>query len=162
MLREGLKMQFIKPMLAKPGKLPANDNQYSFEIKWDGMRAVLYYIAEQIIVISRNQNDITSQYPEFQQLGNILTGQQVILDGEIVALNKSGHPSFSLLQQRMGLTSPGIIKNKMHEVPVTYIIFDILQLNNISLLGLPYTERRDMLDTLHLVGPNWQTLAYQL
>lgn len=155
-------MQLIRPMLAKPGKLPTDDKQYSFEIKWDGMRAILYYIAEQMVITSRNQNVVTNQYPELQQLSKNLGGQNIILDGEIIVLDKIGHPSFSLLQQRMGLTSPSVIINKMHEVPVTYIIFDILQLNNKSLLELPYTERRNILETLHLVGPNWQTPAYQL
>jgi bifunctional non-homologous end joining protein LigD len=154
-------MQLIKPMLASPGKLPYDNNQYSFEIKWDGLRAILYYTTDQIIITSRNLRNITSQYPELQQLREMLVGQQIILDGEIIAFNKKGHPSFPLLQQRMGLSSPTSIKNKMLEIPVTYIIFDILYLNQRSLVDLPYTERRQILEKLNLTGANWQTPPYQ-
>lgn len=154
-------MQFIKPMLAKSSRLPADDNQYSFEIKWDGIRAILHYTTEQIIITSRNLRDITNQYPELQQLEEMLIGQQVILDGEIIAFNKKGHPSFTLLQQRMGLNSPTSIKNKILEIPVTYIIFDILHFNQQSLLDHPYIERRHILESLNLAGTNWQTPAYQ-
>jgi bifunctional non-homologous end joining protein LigD len=154
-------MRLIKPMLAKPAKLPLNGDQYSFEIKWDGIRAILYYTTDQIIITSRNLKDITSQYPELQQLKEMLVAQQVILDGEIIALDKKGHPSFSLLQQRMGLNSPTIIKNKMLEIPVTYIIFDILHFNQRSLVDLSYIERRHILEKLNLAGTNWQTPDYQ-
>lgn len=154
-------MQLIKPMLASPAKLPLDDNQYSFEIKWDGIRSILYSTEGQIMLTSRNLRNITSQYPEIQQLEGMLNGQQVILDGEIIALDKNGHPSFSLLQHRMGLRSTTIIKNKMIEIPVTYIIFDILHFNQKSLMDLPYTERRHILEKLNLSGTNWQTPAYQ-
>jgi len=154
-------MQLIKPMLASPSKLPLDDNQYSFEIKWDGIRAILYYTTNQLIIRSRNLKDITSQYPELQQLEEMLVGQQVILDGEIIAFDKKGHPSFPLLQQRMGLTSPSVIRKKMLETPVTYIIFDILHFNQKSLIDLPYAQRRQILEKLNLAGTNWQTPAYQ-
>ncbi|MDF2636091.1 MAG: polymerase LigD, ligase domain protein [Pelosinus sp.] len=154
-------MKLIKPMLAKLAKLPLDDDQYSFEIKWDGLRAILYSTADQITIASRNLKDITSQYPELQQLRESLLEQQVILDGEIIAFDKKGQPSFSLLQRRMGLNSPTIIKNKMIEIPITYIIFDILHLNQKSLVDLPYTERRHILENLNLAGANWQTPAFQ-
>ncbi len=154
-------MQPIRPMLAKPAKLPLDDDQYSFEIKWDGLRAMLYSTADQITIVSRNLNDITSQYPELQQLKERLLGQEVILDGEIIAFDKKGHPSFSLLQHRMGLISPTAIKGKMVDIPVTYIIFDVLYLNQESLIDLPYIERRHILEKLNLAGTNWQTPAFQ-
>lgn len=154
-------MQPIRPMLAKPSKLPLDDDQYSFEIKWDGLRAMLYFTADQIMIVSRNLKDITSQYPELQQLRESLLGQQVILDGEIIAFDKNGHPSFSLLQNRMGLSSPTIIKRKMLEIPVTFIIFDILYFNQKSLVDLPYIKRRSILENLNLAGTNWQTPAFQ-
>lgn len=153
-------MQLIRPMLAKPAKLPPDDAQYSFEIKWDGIRAMLYYNAEQLTIRSRNLNDITHQYPELQQLKKKLTGQKIILDGEIITFDKKGLPSFPILQQRMGLSSLTVIHKKMLETPVTYIIFDILYLNQ-SLLELSYTKRRSILETLQLSDANWQTPAYQ-
>jgi bifunctional non-homologous end joining protein LigD len=154
-------MQLIKPMLAKPAKLPLDDDQYSFEIKWDGLRAMLYSTADQITIASRNLKDITSQYPELQQLRESLLGQQVILDGEIIAFDKKGHPSFPLLQHRIGLSSPTVIKRKRLDIPVTYIIFDILHFNQKSLVDLPYIERRHILEKLNLAGTNWQTPAFQ-
>lgn len=154
-------MQLIKPMLAKPGKLPLNDDQYSFEIKWDGIRAILYHEAGQLFIRSRNLIDITNQYPELQQLAKTLDKQQVILDGELVAFDLQGIPSFALLQQRMGLSSPATIDKKRLEIPVTYVIFDILYFNGNSLLALPYTERRNIIEGLQLSGQNWQTPAYR-
>ncbi len=154
-------MELIKPMLASSGSLPPDDENYGFEIKWDGIRAILYYKNGSIRLLSRNHKDITNQYPELQQLKSVLGSGPLVLDGEIVHLNEYGCPSFSALQHRMGLTSEKSIKAKMQEYPVTYIIFDLLCLQR-DTLSLPLTERRQMLTELNLAGPAWQTPAHQI
>lgn len=154
-------MNIIPPMLAKPGKLPEEDDDYGFEIKWDGIRAILYISKGHVRILSRNLKDITKQYPELLALGTALPAEQAVLDGEIVAFTTDGRPSFSRLQGRMGLASSKSIALKMQEIPATYVIFDLLELNGISLLDKPYTERRKLLESLQLTGTNWQVPAYK-
>lgn len=146
----------ITPMLAKPGKLPAACTDFAFEIKWDGLRAITYIVDGAVTIQSRNMKDITGQYPEVQPLAGALAGKTLILDGELVALDKHGHPSFSALQHRMGLKSAKTVKQVAQSVPVTYIVFDILHLDSASTMHLPYTQRRKLLEGLNLAGNAWQ------
>jgi bifunctional non-homologous end joining protein LigD len=150
-------MEFIPPMLAKLGSLPKNQADYAYEIKWDGLRAILYGQNDQIQIFSRNHNIITKQYPELISIKTALPLDTIVLDGEIVYLAANGHPSFSGLQHRMGLTSETRIRELMSRFPVTYIIFDILYLNNKLLTGLPYLKRREILKSLNLSGEHFQT-----
>lgn len=153
-------MELIKPMLAKSAPLPDDDSQYGFEIKWDGIRAIIYLDYSSIRIVSRNLLDITTQYPELQQLVKALEGRSAVLDGEIVAFAQDGKPSFELLQNRMGLTSQETIERRRLQVPVTYIIFDLLAIDEKNLMDESYMRRREMLRNLHLQGPNWQTPSY--
>src|SRR5688500_1537774 len=108
-------------MLAKLGTLPANEASWGFEIKWDGIRALSYYEPGRFHVESRNLNDITAQYPELRRLGRQLGSRDAVLDGEIVALDDRGRPSFERLQQRMHLTRDADIKRRVKDVPVQYL-----------------------------------------
>lgn len=157
-------MTIIKPMLAKAGSLPDTEDQaeYSFEIKWDGIRALFYLTKNNFKLLSRNLKDITPQYPELTALASTLKSKhtELILDGEIVAFNTDGLPSFSLLQHRMGLTG-NMIDKRRQLIPINYIIFDLLHLDNDSLLEKPYYERRAILDRLGLEGSYWQTPAFK-
>lgn len=154
-------MKRIKPMLAKLSGLPENDEEYGFEVKWDGMRAILYRQPEGLQLVSRNQNLVTSQYPEIKELERA-NKQDFILDGEIVCLGPDGKPSFAGLQRRMGVVNPQSVDERRKIYPVTYIIFDLLFFQGEFLLHLPYTQRRKLLENLSLEGPNWQTPPYHL
>lgn len=154
-------MELIKPMLAKPSFLPNSDCDFAYEIKWDGIRAILYFKNGQLMLSSRNLKNITIQYPELELLKKHLSND-VILDGEIVALDSTGRPSFELLQSRMGLASHETIKDKMKQVPVTYIIFDLLRIEHEALLHETFLDRRSKLDKLNLSGPFWQTSNYRI
>ena len=85
----------------------------------------------------------------------------MVLDGELVALDAKGRPSFEQLQQRMGLNSEAEIRRKMREVPVFYMIFDVIYLDGRLLLKDRYADRRRRLEALKLAGPAWQTPAYE-
>jgi len=148
------------PMLAKNGELPRRQADYGFEVKWDGIRAIAYSEPGRFRMESRKLSDITSQYPELRPLGRELGSRDAVLDGEIVAFDENGKPSFERLQQRMNLTAESQIKRRAKQVPVAYVVFDLLYLEGRSLMGLPYEERRARLDELELRGPNWQTPAY--
>ena len=125
-------------MLAKLGTLPAKDDSFGFEIKWDGIRALAYYEPGRFRIESRNLNDITAQYPELRRLGRQLGSRDTILDGEIVAFDEHGRPSFELLQHRMHLTREADIKRRVKEIPVQYVLFDVLYLEGRSVMARPY------------------------
>ncbi|MEP7105684.1 MAG: DNA ligase, partial [Chloroflexota bacterium] len=90
-----------------------------------------------------------------------LGSHEAVLDGELVALDERGRPSFEQMQQRMGLNSETEIRRKMKEIPVFYMIFDVLYLDGRVQVKETYVERRRRLEALKLAGPAWQTPAYE-
>jgi bifunctional non-homologous end joining protein LigD len=150
--------EHLKPMLAKTGTLPTGDN-WGYEIKWDGIRALIYSQPGTLRIESRNLRDLTAQYPELRRLGRALGSHEAILDGEIVALDDKGRPSFERLQQRMHLTSDAVIKRRAKDVPASFVVFDVLFLDGELLLDRPLAERRERLESLGLEGPSWRTPA---
>jgi bifunctional non-homologous end joining protein LigD len=149
----------VKPMLARSGPLPVGD-QWAYEIKWDGVRAIGYAEGGRLKLESRNGNNVTARYPELRALGRALGTHEAILDGEIVALDENGLPSFQRLQRRMHLTSEGMVRRLSQSQPVVYMIFDLLWLDGHSLMGETYEARRAKLDELELEGPTWRVSAY--
>jgi bifunctional non-homologous end joining protein LigD len=147
----------LVPMMARAGKLPPDDDRWAYEIKWDGVRAIARSEPGRLRFHSRNLNDITPRYPELSKLNRALSHHAAILDGEIVALDAEGRPSFGALQRRMHLASESAVRRLAKEAPVTYVIFDLLWLDGHSLMGLPYTERRERLAELGLDGERWRT-----
>ena len=147
-------------MLARPGRLPDDEASWAFEVKWDGVRAIAYSSDTRLRLESRNLNDVTSRYPELRALAEQLEGRHVVLDGEIVAFDEQGTPSFARLQRRMHLDSPSEICRLAREEPVTYAIFDLLHLDGVNVMRLPYLARRELLEQLGLRGETWQTPAY--
>jgi bifunctional non-homologous end joining protein LigD len=152
----------IEPMLARTGPLPRDDDRWAYEIKWDGVRAIAYAAGGRLRLASRNGRDITPRYPELRELGRALAGREAVLDGEVVAFDADGRPSFQRLQGRMHLTSEHIVRRLAQSEPVAYMIFDLLWLDGHSLMDLPYTERREKLLELGLQGPTWQTPAHHV
>jgi bifunctional non-homologous end joining protein LigD len=151
----------LVPMLAKAGPLP-RAGDWAYELKWDGVRALVYSEPGRIRVESRNGRDITASYPELRALNRALSHHRAILDGEIVAFDDRAdppRPSFGRLQQRMHLTNESQVRRRAQEVPVVLVLFDLLWLDGHSLMRLPYDERRARLEALELAGPNWQTPA---
>ena len=148
--------RLIRPMLATAGPLPslATDHAWSYEFKWDGVRAVAYLGGGGLRLLSRTDQDMTTRYPELTALATAVGDQHLILDGEIVAL-LGGKPSFSTLQQRMQVRRP--TPELVAVVPATYVIFDVLHHAGRSLLTVPHARRRALLDELHLAGIAWQT-----
>jgi bifunctional non-homologous end joining protein LigD len=151
----------IVPMMARTGTLPRDDEEWAFEVKWDGVRAVCHSEPGRMRLHSRNLLDITPRYPEVGRLNRALSHHRAILDGEIVALDADGRPSFGALQRRMHVGSESTVRRLAKEAPVTYIIFDLLWLDGHSLMDLPYTERRARLAELEL-GDNgrWRVPDY--
>ena len=124
----------IAPMLARAGSLPNDDGGWAFEIKWDGVRAIAYSQPGELHVESRNLKDITDTYPELFAMGAALGSHRAVLDGEIVAFDSAGRPSFAALQQRMHTASRAQARRLARDTPVTYVIFDLLWLDGHSLM----------------------------
>jgi bifunctional non-homologous end joining protein LigD len=152
----------VVPMLARLGELPRDEDGWAFEVKWDGVRAIAYAEPGRLRLESRNLNDVTARYPELKPLSRALGARTAVLDGEIVAFDEEGRPSFERLQQRMHLTSESQVRRRARSVPVVYAVFDVLYLDGRSLMDLPYRRRRERLDELELAGPNWQAPRYHV
>ncbi len=136
-------------MLATRWPGPFTDPGWVFEIKWDGVRCVLHWDGERTVLRSRSGNDATARYPE---LGAFRSERPVVLDGEIVALDGSGLPSFEQLQQRMNLGSASLVATARTEVPISYVVFDVL-FDGADLTTEPLEHRQERLRGLELPGP---------
>ncbi|MBV9857959.1 MAG: non-homologous end-joining DNA ligase [Streptosporangiaceae bacterium] len=144
------------PMLATTSRQPPTDGQWALEMKWDGVRALAFIEGGRPRLVSRTSRDITQAYPELAGMGTAIGHRQVLLDGEIVAFGDGGWPEFEALQQRIHVTSAAQAARLATENPVTYLAFDLLQLDGRPLMGRPYSERREMLEDLMPNGPYWQ------
>src|SRR5690606_20268958 len=137
----------ISPMLATLGTTSDldPDDDWAFEMKWDGIRIVAYLgaAAADIRLVTRNGNDVTTSYPEIaESLRDAVGPGELVLDGEIVALDRRHRPDFGLLQTRMGLTRPADVEKAARTAPVQYLVFDVLQVGGASLTAEAYDERR--------------------
>src|ERR1700761_3801927 len=146
--RRGQRPRQLAPMLAVAGALPRDDEGWAFEMKWDGVRALAHLGGGQLRLASRTGRDITIAYPELAAPGSA-AASPLLLDGEVVAFD-DGRPSFAQLQQRMHVTSAAQAARLSAPIPVSYLIFDVLQAAGHSLLALPYRQRRDLLEGLDL------------
>ena len=142
----------IHPMLATPTAKAFDDPDWLFEIKWDGYRAVAFIEDGRVRLVSRSQNDLTAQFPELGSLPQFVKAQRAILDGEIVALDGEGRPSFSLLQQRTGF-QPGKRRLPRREgVPVVYYAFDLLYFDGLDLRRVALHQRKQLLQERIVAG----------
>jgi bifunctional non-homologous end joining protein LigD len=150
----------LEPMLARSGDLPRDEQNWGFEVKWDGIRTVAFLDHGHITLQGRNFADFTPRYPEVRELARELGARRMILDGEVVAFDEQGRPSFERIQTRMHLASDSAVRRRVRDTPVTYVIFDLLYLDGHSTLPLRYEQRREVLDALELEGPAWRIPAY--
>lgn len=135
----------IHPMLATLVEEPFDDDQWLFEVKWDGYRAVTFIKDGKARLVSRNQNQLTGEFPEIAKTAEGLEVESAILDGEVVALDEKGLSSFSLMQQRTGMTHPGKATKRDASVPIVYYVFDLLYLNGHNLMKVELEQRKQLL-----------------
>ncbi|GAB3528795.1 ATP-dependent DNA ligase [Arthrobacter monumenti] len=146
----GKKPPTVSPMMAKQGTVGDVDDGdgWGFEMKWDGIRAIATVHKGDFTLTSRNDNDLTVSYPELEELTDILGNNTVVLDGEIVAINKAGRPDFGLLQTRMQLTKKADVERESKKTRVEFMVFDLLYFNGTSLVKESYRDRRRALDLI--------------
>src|SRR4051812_12650653 len=148
----------LRPMKAASSeRLPTDDGRWAYEVKWDGMRVVTEIVDGHVTAWSANGTDATTRFPELQTLAPTLAGhQRVVLDGEVIAIDPdTGLPDFGRLQPRMQAGSPAAVARIAEDVAVSYVIFDVLDIDGHSLLDATYDERRSILEALIEPGPGW-------
>jgi bifunctional non-homologous end joining protein LigD len=142
----------VEPMLATTGDIPSDAGRWGLEIKWDGVRVITYISGDVVRATGRRGNEVADRYPEVAALADMLPGHQAVLDGEVVAFDHDGRPSFGRLQRRMHVAHPP--QRLIRDVPVRYVVFDLLYLDGNATFELPYQDRRELLDGLELAhGP---------
>lgn len=149
----------LVPMMATLVPEPFDDDDWIFEPKWDGVRALAICQRDETALLSRNQNDITATYPEFAKLHDRLVCNDAIVDGEIVAM-QSGRPSFERLQSRINLQNERDIARMAKEIPATFIAFDLLYMDGRSLINEPVEVRKELLDELVVKTDQVQVSPY--
>jgi bifunctional non-homologous end joining protein LigD len=137
--------------------LPPDDGTWAYEMKWDGMRALVGIEDGDVWLTSRAGNDATARFPEIAPIADALGGVDALLDGELVALDDDGVPSFERLQPRMQAHGRAAVDKGLATQPVVLMLFDVLWLSGHSTCALVYRERRQLLERLELAGPSWQT-----
>jgi bifunctional non-homologous end joining protein LigD len=137
-------------MLATLVDEPFDDSEWFYELKFDGYRAVAFVEDGKVRLVSRNQNEFTSAYPELAVIARSVDAKQTILDGEICALDPLGRSSFSLMQQRTGLSGEGgrKIRNSRPDIPIVYYAFDLLYADGYSLSRVNLEDRKKLLHEL--------------
>jgi bifunctional non-homologous end joining protein LigD len=142
----------IHPMLATSVEDPFDDPEWLFEIKWDGYRAVSFLQDGKVRLVSRNQNELTGEFPELHELSKLIKAKNAVLDGEVVALDEQGRASFSLMQQRTGIRKGGRRVGARRELQILYYVFDLLYLDGYDLRHVALEQRKQVLS--QIVAPS--------
>jgi bifunctional non-homologous end joining protein LigD len=135
----------VHPMLATSVETAFDDPEWLFEIKWDGYRAVSFLQDGKVRLVSRNQNELTGEFPELNELSKLIKAKNAVLDGEVVALDEQGRASFSLMQQRTGIRKGGRRVGARRELQIVYYIFDLLYVDGFDLRRVELEQRKQVL-----------------
>ncbi len=138
----------ISPMLAESIEEPFDGAEWLFEIKWDGYRAVAFIENGKVRLVSRNQNELTARYPELKDMAKAVKARNAIIDGEVVALDADGKPSFSLMQQRTGFRPGGKRGPINADVPILYYAFDLIYLDGEDWRRVNLEDRKNKLASI--------------
>jgi len=138
-------------MLASAGTVIPVGPQWWHEIKWDGMRILAEVAHGRLKLLSRNENDVTTTFPELSTLADPGMPDDLLLDGEVVAL-VAGLPSFSSLADRMHVRKAAKAGSLAAAQPVTFMVFDLLRLDGVDLTARPLAQRRTLLEAMGLAG----------
>ena len=146
----------LEPMLAESGDEPESDPQWLYEPKVDGYRVIAFLEDAEVRLQSRRGIDLTTAFPEIVADLKAQAVDSMIVDGEIVALDATGRPSFNALQNRRELTTPNELAAAQRESPVILLCFDLLHFAGVNLRGARYLDRRRYLSQCLLTSPHLQ------
>jgi bifunctional non-homologous end joining protein LigD len=143
----------ITPMKAALGETPPRGDEWLFEIKWDGVRAVCFIQDEAVRLVSRTGHSCEKQYPELNVIPHYVAATQAILDGEIAALDDKGVARFELIQPRIAQSDANAVSHMARARPVVYFAFDLLYLNGYDLRQVALIERKGLLESILTPAP---------
>jgi bifunctional non-homologous end joining protein LigD len=151
----------VLPMKAVTGELPANDEGWAYEIKWDGMRLVAYVNDEDrpLRLESTRGHDAVPRFPELQGFAAAVAPHVAVLDGEVVAF-EGDRPNFGRLQMRMQVANPTEAARRAVDNPIYYVVFDIMHLDGHDLTDLTYLQRRELLRQVVEDGEAWRVPSH--
>lgn len=141
----------VAPMKATLGTLPADDEGWAYEIKWDGHRTLVHHGAGGVRLQSTSGKDTSARWPEVTDIDSSINADSAILDGEMLVIGDDGRPSFDLVQRRDPSRHPAL-----------FHAFDVLQINGVDTIGLTYLERRTLLADLVEPGDHWAVPAHHV
>jgi bifunctional non-homologous end joining protein LigD len=142
----------VLPMKAAMGTLPADGDGWAYEIKWDGYRTLVFIEGQNVRLQSTSGKDVTQRWPEFSDLAGSVNAMTAILDAELVVFDDDGRPDFGLVQQSgVGTDREAVLH-----------VFDVLSVDDTDTIGLPYLDRRRLLDALVEPGDNWLVPAHRV
>jgi bifunctional non-homologous end joining protein LigD len=136
----------IEPMLAQLAGQPPESPDFVYEVKWDGIRAMVALDEGEVRIRSRNGNDITRQFPELLLPRRAFRATSALVDGEIVCPDVDGKPSFQNVIHRLQLKGETAIRHAMAKFPALCFVFDCLYLDGRPIVGEPLTRRREWLE----------------
>ena len=134
------------------GTLPADDDGWAFEIKWDGYRTLVFVDDGHVRLQSTSGKDVTQRWPEFAGLADSVHARSAVLDAELVVFDDDGRPSFELVQQ----SGVGSVRQAVLH------LFDVLSVDGTDTVDAPYLDRRRLLDSLVEPGDNWLIPAHRI
>jgi bifunctional non-homologous end joining protein LigD len=143
----------IEPMKASIGDKPPRGDDWLFEVKWDGVRAIAFVDQEEVRLQSRSGIRCERQYPELAVIHHSIAAETAILDGEIAVLDDKGVSRFHLIQSRISNTDPNSIAHLVRSTPVLYFVFDLLYLDGYDLRKVDLAKRRELLEGVVTSGP---------
>jgi bifunctional non-homologous end joining protein LigD len=144
----------IEPMKASIADHPPRGEEWLFEIKWDGVRAIAFIEDEELRLQSRTGNRCERQYPELAVLPHHVASSTAILDGEIAVLDAKGVSQFHLIQPRIANSDPNSVAHLSRSTPVVYFAFDLLYLDGYDLRQVDLAKRRELLEQVLTPGGN--------
>jgi bifunctional non-homologous end joining protein LigD len=143
----------IEPMAAMVADRPPRGNDWLFEVKWDGVRAISFIDREEVRLQARSGARCERQYPELATIHHHISADRAVLDGEIAVLDAKGVSQFHLIQPRIANTDPNSIAHLVRSTPVVYFVFDLLYLDGYDLRNVPLAQRRELLEAIVTPGP---------
>jgi bifunctional non-homologous end joining protein LigD len=148
----------LRPMEAVEGDLPGDEEAWGFEVRWDGLRALLTSEQGTVTITDGDGREVTEKLPEIRRIGRSLGSLEVVLDGTVVALHE-GRPDAERLGWRVSAEGDSRIRRLARDTPAVFMAFDLLWLEGHPTMPLPYRDRRTLLDEMELAGEAWQTPA---
>jgi len=145
----------IEPMLSTLGEKPFNNDNWLFELKLDGIRAIVVKDGSKLEMWTRNAKSMANRFPTLAEAIRKLPADAAILDGEIVALDEKGHSHFGLIQPRIHLSRAKDIAAADNHIPVYFYAFDVLYINGFNLMKFPLVDRKAVLRALIPDGAGW-------